>query len=94
MPSPTTESVVEALNDVVRSGSNLMKVLRVLLRAELLTGEWLTTREIAERANIPTEAVGSRIRELRVEGFNIKRNKRPGGGRVWEYRVFYAAQGN
>jgi biotin operon repressor len=86
---PSLESVVSALNDPVRSGSHLMKVLRVLLQAERAGGEWLTTTEIGERAGIPTEAVGSRIRDLRTQGFNIKRAKRGTGSHVWEYRVWF-----
>jgi biotin operon repressor len=88
------ESVVTALNDPIRSGSHLMKVLRVLLTAEKNGGEWLTTTEVAERAGIPTGAVGSRIRDLRTEGFNIKRSKRAGTVRTWEYRVFFVAPEN
>jgi biotin operon repressor len=91
---PSMESVVTALNDPIRSGSHLMKVLRVLLTAEKNGGEWLTTTEVAERAGIPTGAVGSRIRDLRTEGFNIKRSKRAGTVRTWEYRVFFVAPEN
>jgi biotin operon repressor len=83
------ESVVAALNDPVRSGSHLMKVLRVLLQAERNGAEWLTTEEIGTRAGIPTGAVGSRLRDLRTEGFNIKRSKRAGTIRTWEYRVWF-----
>jgi biotin operon repressor len=86
---PSMESVVTALNDPIRSGSHLMKVLRVLLTAEKNGGEWLTTTEIAERAGIPSGAVGSRVRDLRTEGFNIKRSKRAGTVRTWEYRVWF-----
>jgi biotin operon repressor len=86
---PSVESVVTALNDPIRSGSHLMKVLRVLLTAER-DSEWLTPAEIAWRAGIPAAAVGSRIRELRTQGFNIKRAKRVGPIHTWEYRVFFA----
>lgn len=88
------ESVVNALNDPIRSGSHLMKVLRVLLQAERDGGEWLTNSEIATRAGIPVGAVGSRVRDLRTEGFNIKRSKREGTTRVWVYRVFFASTEN
>ena len=54
-----------------------MRVLRVLLKAEL-DDEWLTPKEIAVRAGIPAEAVGSRIRELRTEGFDIHRTRGAG----------------
>jgi len=91
MPKPNIESVVEALNDPIRSGSYNMRVLRVLLKAER-DDEWLTPQEIAVRAGIPAEAVGSRVRELRTEGFDIHRLKRPGVTHRWEYRVFFAAQ--
>jgi biotin operon repressor len=91
---PSVESVVAALNDPVRSGSHLMKVLRVLLQAERNGAEWLTPGELAQRAGIPTEAVGSRIRDLRTQGFNIKRAKRPGFSGRWEYRVFFATPEN
>ena len=91
---PNVESVVAALNDPIRSGSHLMRVLRVLLTAERDGGAWLTINEIAEKAHIPPGAVGSRIRDLRTEGFNIKRSKRAGTIRTWEYRVWFATQGN
>jgi biotin operon repressor len=87
MPKPTTESVVEALNDPVRSGSYNMRVLRVLLKAER-DDEWLTPRDIAVRAGIPAHAVGSRIRELRTEGFDIHKLRGDGS---WVYRVFFAS---
>lgn len=89
MPKPSVESVVEALNDPVRSGSYNMRVLRVLLKAER-DDEWLTPREIAVRADLPTEAVGSRIRELRTLGFDIHRTR--GGSALWVYRVFFDSQ--
>ena len=93
MPKPSVESVVEALNDPVRSGSYNMRVLRVLLKAER-DDEWLTPRDIAVRAGIPAEAVGSRIRELRTEGFDIHRTRgsRRIGAALWTYRVFFAKQ--
>jgi biotin operon repressor len=69
-----------------------MKVLRVLLQAERNGGEWLTTSEIGERAGIPTGAVGSRVRDLRTQGFNIKRAKRRAGlPNAWEYRIWFAS---
>lgn len=87
------ESVVEALNDPVRSGSYNMRVLRVLLKAER-DDEWLTPRDIAVRAGIPAEAVGSRVRDLRTEGFDIHRTRgsRRIGASMWEYRLFFATE--
>ena len=93
MPKPTTASVVEALNDPVRSGSYNMRVLRVLLKAER-DNEWLTPSDIAVRASIPTAAVGSRIRDLRTDGFNIKRWRNTAGSHLWVYKIFFVAQEN
>lgn len=78
------------MNDPVRSGSYNMRILRVLLKAER-DDEWLTPREVAVRADIPAESVGSRIRELRTDGFDIHR-MRGTGSALWVYRVFFATQ--
>jgi hypothetical protein len=93
MPKPTISSVVEALNDPIRSGSYNMRVLRVLLKAER-DDEWLTPSDIAVRAGIPTSSVGSRIRELRTQGFNIKRWRNVAGKHLWVYRAFFASGTN
>jgi hypothetical protein len=74
-----------------------MKILRVLLTAERGVNPWLTISEIAHYADLPPEAVGSRIRDLRLDGFTIARARRSwatrSGRREWEYRIFYATQG-
>jgi hypothetical protein len=90
MPKPTISSVVEALNDPIRSGSYNMRVLRVLLKAER-DDEWLTPSDIATRAGIPVSGVGSRVRELRTQGFNIKRWRHTAGPHLWVYKVFFHA---
>jgi RIO-like serine/threonine protein kinase len=77
------------LNDPVRSGSYNMRVLRVLLKAER-DDEWLTPRDIAVRAGIPIHAVGSRVRELRTDGFVIHRTRDRTGVAMWVYRLFFA----
>jgi biotin operon repressor len=87
---PSLESVVSALNDPIKSGSYNMRVLRVLLTAER-SNEWLTPGQIAERAGIPESAVGSRIRDLRTQGFRINRVRELG---LWTYRVFFAPPEN
>lgn len=89
MRKPSISSVVEALNDPIRSGSYNMRVLRVLLKAER-DDEWLTPQDIAVRAGIPAEAVGSRIRELRTQGFNIKRWRHTAGPHLWVYKIFFS----
>lgn len=93
MPKPTISSVVEALNDPIRSGSYNMRVLRVLLKAER-DDEWLTPADIAVRAGIPVMSVGSRIRELRTQGFNIKRWRNTAGSHLWVYKAFFARSEN
>jgi hypothetical protein len=74
-----------------------MRILRVLLTAERVADPWLTISEIAHYADLPPVAVGSRIRDLRLDGFTIARARRPwatsSGRREWEYRIFYATQG-
>lgn len=84
--TPSIESVVSALNDPIRSTTHLIRVLRVLLQAERNGAEWLTLGQIAERADLPTHSVGSRIRDLRTQGFTI--NKVRGHG-LWFYRLFF-----
>lgn len=85
-----SSTVLASINDPNRLRSQQTLVLRTLLEAERL-GDWLSLAQIGDYAGIPASSAGSRLRDLRLEGFNIKRSKRNARGAgplVWVYKLF------
>lgn len=85
-----TSAVMESISDPNRQRSQQTLVIRTLLEAEQL-GDWLALSEIGEYAGLPASSAGSRIRDLRLQGFVIKRSKRfarGAGPLVWVYKLF------
>lgn len=86
-----TSSVLAGINDPNRQRSQQTLVLRSLLAAGRVDS-WLTLAEVSAGTGISTTSVGSRIRDLRLAGFLIKKIKRTGITPVqWEYKLFNQA---
>lgn len=85
-----TNAVLASISDPNRQRSQQTLVLRHLLKAEEL-GLWHCLQQIGENTGISSASAGSRVRDLRLQGFNIKKTKlhaRGAGPLVWVYKLF------